>query len=177
MLRLIYVFCGVLVSTDALRAQTSCDIEAAVKWGLADDPTIRASPSASAAILGNTPSQTLAGDDTATPMAALFTVVMMQDGWAKVRNVKSFDGTLSGPDGWIDGQHVGISVRANVAFAAANDQSDVVWRSERRLSSVRGQLLECDGIWALVQFDERTNADGNWVGAGNGTAWVRTRPP
>jgi hypothetical protein len=158
-----------MLCAGAAAAQEQCIVQAGVIWGMQDAPAIYAGPSTDAPLLGTAPR--IMQDD--TPMEAQFGIVEMRPGWARVTDVTSFDGAISGPDGWIDARFVSVAGRANKAFSQASETSAVVWSSDHPIARVSGQPLECRGKWVRIMPDTRTASDGVRHGGGDGTMWVQ----
>ncbi len=130
---------------------------------------IHAGPSATTDVLGLAPVETPGSDYAA--FGTGFRVTEMQNGWARIADVVSVDGTATGPDGWIDGRHIAFEAQTEVAFAAPDAAADVVWAGEQ-WPFAQG-LLDCDGAWALIRFDAIQMSGGQRVVTGSVTGWVR----
>jgi hypothetical protein len=141
-------------------AQSTCAFDAYTDFDN-PAPAIHAAPSADSAQVGIAPHGTEADDGFA--FGADVTVTAMQDGWARVTNVVSWNDQPTAPDGWIDGAGIMFTAQTDVMFAAPDPASEVVW--DMTGTPYIDVLLDCDGEWAKVSFaddDEVTH-----------TGWVR----
>jgi hypothetical protein len=159
---------AMLIASPAV-ADGSCAFDAYTgSDDLADIP-IHAGPSDASAVLGMAPVEV--PDSDYAEFGTGFRVVEMQDGWARITDVTSVDGTATGPDGWIDGRHIGFEAQTEVAFAAPDAASDVVWAGEQW--PFADGLLDCSGAWALIRFGTVDGSGPEPVVTGPVTGWVR----
>jgi hypothetical protein len=141
-------------------------------FGADDDAVevhILAGPSDESPIVGIAPRLVPEGEDFAR--SAEFDIVEMRDGWARVENVVSFDGTQIALPGWIHGSLIWFVVQTEKAFAAPDAAADVVWSGDNW--PVARAILDCDGDWALIRFDDVQLVGNDFVSQGEVTAWVR----
>ena len=160
---------GLLMAGPAM-ADGICDFAAYTRSADLGHIAIHAGPSATSDVVGMAPIEP--PESEYAQFGTEFRVLEMRDGWAKVTDVTSFDRTGKGPDGWIDGQQIGLSAQTSKAFAAADADSAVMWASEN-LWPYADALLDCDGEWALVRFDDIDISATPSVVTGSVTAWVR----
>jgi predicted amino acid-binding ACT domain protein len=128
-----------------------------------------AEPFDGAARVGIAPRVVPEGEDSAR--SAEFTIVEMRDGWARVENVVSFDLTQTAPPGWINGELIWFVAQTEVAFTAPDAASEVVWSGDHW--PVARAVLDCDGDWALIRFDNVQLVNSDFVSLGEVTGWVR----
>jgi hypothetical protein len=133
------------------------------------DVHILAGPSAEDPIVGIAPRLVPEGEDFAR--SAEFDIIAMRDGWARVENVVSFDGTQTAGSGWINGNLIWFVAQTEMAFAAPDAAADVVWSGDNW--PVARAVLDCDGDWALIRFDDVQLVGNDFVSQGEVTAWVR----
>jgi hypothetical protein len=167
-MKLSLLISGILLVLSAPSSQANCNFQAAVLWGLADEPPIHATPSSGSEILGTAPR--IIQD--ITPMEALFRVTAIQNGWVQVTDVTSFDGTKTGPDGWMDARLVSVTRRTREGYLGPSESSRIAYLSNRPLARVSGYPLDCRDNWVRISPDPRTVEDGQRQG-GDGTFWIK----
>jgi hypothetical protein len=158
-----------LLSAGAGRADGLCNFRAYTQSVPPKQVAIHAGPSADTPVLGMAPVEP-PGSNFAE-FGSEFRVVKMQDGWAYVTDVTSFYRTVVGPDGWIDGREVAFVAQTEMVFARPDAASGQVWSGENW--PYPAAVLDCDGDWAQIVFEDFEFVGADRVAKGMVTGWLR----
>jgi hypothetical protein len=158
-----------LLAASPVLAQGPCTLPGFSANNDAVEVHILTEPREGATIAGIAPRAVPEGEDFA--FSAEFDIVEMQDGWARVENVTSFDGTQTAPAGWINGGLIWFVAQTGLAFAAPDAGAEAVWTGDNW--PVARALLDCEGEWALIRFDDVRLVDDAFTSQGEVTGWVR----
>lgn len=150
-------------------AERACTVPGFSEDDDAVEVHILAAPAEDAAILGIAPRLVPEGEDFAR--SAEFDITEMQNGWARVENVTSFDQTVQASSGWIYGDLIWFVAQTEKAFTAPDSAAEVVWSGENW--PVARAVLDCAGEWALIRFDDVAWVGDDLVSQGEVTGWVR----
>jgi hypothetical protein len=163
------VFGFAVLAASPVLAEGACSLPGFSEDDDAVEVHILIAPHEGAARAGIAPRLVPQGEDFAR--SAEFDIVEMRDGWARVENVVSFDGAVTAPAGWINGNLIWFVAQTEAAFAAPDAAADVVWSGDNW--PVARAVLDCSGDWALIRFDNVQMVNNDFVSQGEVTGWVR----
>lgn len=151
--------------------EPSCKFTAFVEETDPAGLNVRAAPSASAQVLGKLPP--VWSDGSGLRVRTRVEVTGARNGWFQIRDAAD-ESTLTGEaprptyagEGWVSGRKLVVKSQASAghtkpaadAPAAVRWKDDVLFDSDSAVGA--GRLVDCQGSWAQVEFDEaRFSAD------------------
>lgn len=103
----------------------------------------------------------LSRDEEGHRKGAYVTIADIDQGWALVTGVMSWDNMTEGPEGWVETRHLRFVLQTHSGFAAPDPQARIVVTAPNWLTPAQIRTLEdCQGKWikAAVRIQRKTRS-------------------